>query len=129
MTMDIPIQSAAMLYVVHVRCSGPVGARSSLYRLDDMAPVLMRSNSARLFTARSRNSSCSMILPSSIQGFGLRVFRASGKSLEARCLSRPLHGLDREVVQRLDRELQFLFGRVLVFGVAEAAEALDEEHH
>src|SRR5215213_5893165 len=57
MTTDIPIQSAAMLYVVHVRCSGLVGARSSLYRLEAMAPALIRSNSAWLFTARSLNSS------------------------------------------------------------------------
>src|SRR5918993_5303624 len=82
MTTDIPIQSAAMLYVVHVRCSGPVGARSSLYRLDDMAPVLIRSNSARLFTARSRNSSRSTILPSvdlRFQATGLRKVTCSLK--------------------------------------------------
>src|SRR5215211_1749400 len=60
MTMAIPIQSAAMLYVVHVRRSGPVGARSSLYRLEAMAPALIRSNSAWLFTARSLNSSMSL---------------------------------------------------------------------
>src|SRR5215217_2496239 len=57
MTTDIPIQSAAMLYVVHVRCSGPVGARSSLYRLETIAPDLIRSSSAWLSTARSLNSS------------------------------------------------------------------------
>src|SRR5215218_253786 len=50
-----------MLYVVHVRCSGPVGARSSLYRLEAMAPALIRSNSAWLFTARSLNSSMSLL--------------------------------------------------------------------
>src|SRR5215213_10968635 len=57
MTTDIPIQSAAMLYVVHVRGSGPVGARSSLYRLETIAPDLIRSSSAWLSTARSLNSS------------------------------------------------------------------------
>src|SRR5688500_18697802 len=50
-----------MLYVVHVRCSGPVGARSSLYRLEAIAPALIRSNSAWLFTARSLNSSMSLL--------------------------------------------------------------------
>ena len=57
MTMAIPIQSAAMLYVVQVLRSGPVGARSSLYRLEAIASDLILSNSAWLFTARSLNSS------------------------------------------------------------------------
>src|SRR5215212_1420064 len=53
-----------MLYVVQVLRSGPVGARSSLYRLEAIAPALSLSSSAWLFTARSLNSSCSMVLPS-----------------------------------------------------------------
>src|SRR5215218_119283 len=45
------------------------------------------------------------------------------------CLSRPLHRLLREPVQRPDGELEVLFRRVLVFGVAEAPQTLDEEHY
>src|SRR5215218_4702339 len=93
MTTAIPIQSAAMLQVVHVRSSGPVGARSSLYRLDSLASDLIRSSSARLFTARSLNSSRSIVLPSSASqhagslrspayqhapAFGFRFQHASG---------------------------------------------------
>src|ERR687889_833581 len=78
MTMDIPIQSAAMLYVVHVRCSGPVGARSSLYSLEAIAPDLIRSNSAWLFTARSLNSSMSLlpsVIASEAARFGLSALQ------------------------------------------------------
>ncbi len=65
MTMDIPIQSAAMLYVVHVRSSGPVGARSSLYRLEELTSDFILASSACRLRRRSRNSSCAMSPPSS----------------------------------------------------------------
>src|SRR5829696_7275028 len=45
------------------------------------------------------------------------------------CLSRPLHRLLREPVQRPDGELEVLFRCVLVFGVTEAPQALDKEHY
>src|ERR687889_932298 len=41
-TIDSPTQSAARLYVPHVRCSGPVGLRS-LFESGDSAIVLMRA--------------------------------------------------------------------------------------
>src|SRR5918997_1984162 len=110
MTMDIPIQSAVRLYVVHVRSSGPVGARSSLYRLDALTSAFMRASSASSRTPRSRNSSLS---------------KASPFSLPARC---PIYGLDREPVQRAHRELEVLLRRILVLGVAQTPQALDEEH-
>src|SRR5215204_3017123 len=96
-----------------------------------MAPVLIRSNSAWSFTARSLNSSRSMILPSP-GNFWLLGFSAGSASVatpHTRLLTHPLHRLDRKPVQRLHGELQVLLRRVLVFGVAEAAKALDEDHY
>src|ERR687889_980851 len=111
MTMDIPIQSAAMLYVVHVRCSGPVGARSSLYRLETMAPALILSNSAWLFTARSLNSSMSLlpsVVASSSARFGPRFRNLSFFVSVRRSCATGNHSL-REPLLRTNHLLAVLY--------------------
>src|ERR671933_527035 len=63
MTMDIPTQSAAMLYVFQVRFSGPVGARSSLYRREAPTSSFIALSRTSSLSARSVNSSCANVLP------------------------------------------------------------------
>src|SRR5918998_2725212 len=116
MTMAIPIQSAAMLYVVQVRSSGSVGARSSLYRGEALTSAFIALSRAASLTAMSLNSSCANVS----SPFSRRPLRPVG---------RPIHRPHREPVQCLHRQLEILLRRVLFFGVAQALEALYEEHH
>src|SRR5919107_1524382 len=131
MTMAIPIQSAAMLYVVQVRSSGSVGARSSLYRGEALTSSFIAPSRAASLTAMSLNPSCANLAP-----FSRRLVSQSASRLVSffSCwrlsrVPRPVDSLARKPVQCLHRQLQILLRRVLFFGVAQALEALYEEHH
>src|SRR5829696_8227671 len=123
MTIAILIQSAAMLYVVQVRSSGSVGARSSLYRGEALTSSFIAPSRAASLTAMSLNPSCAKLAPFSRQ---LVSFLFRWRLLRVR---RPVDSLERKPVQSLYRQLQILLRRVLFSGVAEALEALYEEHH
>src|SRR5215217_4779423 len=123
MTLAIPIQSAARLYVVQVRSSGSVGARCSLYRGEALTSSFIAQSRAASLTAMSLNPSCANLAPFSRQVFSF-LFR--WRLLRVR---RPVDSLERKPVQCLYRQLQILLRRVLFSGVAEALEALYEEHH
>src|SRR5829696_2165703 len=123
MTIAIPIQSAARLYVVQVRSSGSVGARSSLYRGEALTSSFIAPSRVASLTAMSPNPSCANLAP-----FNRRLvsFLFRWRLLRVR---RPVDSLERKQVQCLYRQLQILLRRVLFSGMAEALEALYEEHH
>src|SRR5215207_4696781 len=92
------------------------------YPLHDREGVIAPSRAASL-TAMSLNPSCANLAPFSRQVFSF-LFR--WRLLRVR---RPVDSLERKPVQCLYRQLQILLRRVLFSGVAEALEALYEEHH